>query len=277
MEMYCFPKSPRLVPSVRACFPGKRGAFTLIELLIVIAIIAILAAILFPVFAQAREKARQTACLSNQKQIGTAFMMYTQDYDENLPSWPFNSIGVNPTFSAPGNWGWAMWVDTVMPYTKNREVFSCANGPRTDAYRRGPEPAVANRALVHLAYNEYLMDSGRGFSTLAALSNSTNGVAEVSLVSESVTAGIYQDWSDGNTQVAGKSAPFSLYRLYCTNGISNGGQTCTSRHSDHGINVIFADGHAKFVPGGRIQGGDSHPKGEYPIVYPNAKNYHQSP
>src|ERR687883_602422 len=63
----------------------RRDAFTLIELLVVIAIIAILAAILFPVFAQARAKARQTACLSNLKQIGTGLMMYTQDYDETYP------------------------------------------------------------------------------------------------------------------------------------------------------------------------------------------------
>jgi prepilin-type N-terminal cleavage/methylation domain-containing protein len=65
----------------------QRGGFTLIELLVVIAIIAILAAILFPVFAQAREKARQTTCVSNLKQIGTAFMMYVQDYDETYPPW----------------------------------------------------------------------------------------------------------------------------------------------------------------------------------------------
>src|ERR1041385_3748666 len=66
-------------------FPNKRG-FTLIELLVVIAIIAILAAILFPVFAQAREKARQTSCLSNEKQLGLAVMQYLQDYDELLPT-----------------------------------------------------------------------------------------------------------------------------------------------------------------------------------------------
>ena len=62
-----------------------KHAFTLIELLVVIAIIAILAAILFPVFAQARESARQTTCLSNMRQIGLAVRMYTQDYDETLP------------------------------------------------------------------------------------------------------------------------------------------------------------------------------------------------
>src|SRR5687767_12680532 len=64
----------------------RTKAFTLIELLVVIAIIAILAAILFPVFAQARAKAHQAACLSNEKQIGSALMMYVQDYDERMPS-----------------------------------------------------------------------------------------------------------------------------------------------------------------------------------------------
>lgn len=63
---------------------SDRRAFTLIELLVVIAIIAILAAILFPVFARAREKARQASCSSNLKQLGLAFIQYTQDYDERI-------------------------------------------------------------------------------------------------------------------------------------------------------------------------------------------------
>ena len=104
--------------------PGKSSAFTLIELLVVIAIIAILAAILFPVFAQAREKARQTACLSNLKQIGTALMMYTQDYDETLPHVQFGyTIGGAPV--AANALCSYKWMDVIQPYVKSDEMFSC--------------------------------------------------------------------------------------------------------------------------------------------------------
>jgi prepilin-type N-terminal cleavage/methylation domain-containing protein/prepilin-type processing-associated H-X9-DG protein len=92
--------------------PGANRAFTLIELLVVIAIIAILAAILFPVFAQAREKARQTSCLSNLKQLGTSIMMYTQDYDETFP------------LGQQDNWTGA-WPTAVQPYVKSINVFRC--------------------------------------------------------------------------------------------------------------------------------------------------------
>jgi prepilin-type N-terminal cleavage/methylation domain-containing protein len=94
---------------------ARRGSrshgFTLIELLVVIAIIAILAAILFPVFAQAREKARQTSCLSNMKQIGLGVLMYAQDYDNILPQTLDNEPYVFTT--------------RLTPYIKNRQIFKC--------------------------------------------------------------------------------------------------------------------------------------------------------
>ncbi len=77
--------------------PRVRSGFTLIELLVVIAIIAILAAILFPVFAKAREKARQTACLSNERQLVTLVQLYAQDHDQALPNGPgwYNAVGAD--------------------------------------------------------------------------------------------------------------------------------------------------------------------------------------
>lgn len=97
---------------------SKRSGFTLIELLVVIAIIAILAAILFPVFARAREKARQASCTSNLKQIGTALMMYVQDYDEKLPDLLMGRDTGDPS-------RYHAWTDVIMPYVKNGQVFVC--------------------------------------------------------------------------------------------------------------------------------------------------------
>lgn len=100
----------------------KRG-FTLIELLVVIAIIAILAAILFPVFAQAREKARTSSCQSNLKQIATGLSMYTQDYDETMC--PDRIWGIGGANAADPNWRSGVWYNLVQPYVKNQGVLKC--------------------------------------------------------------------------------------------------------------------------------------------------------
>src|SRR5687768_11020746 len=105
--------------TIRAQRPGFTNAlraFTLIELLVVIAIIAILAAILFPVFAQAREKARQTSCLSNMKQLGLAFLSYTTDYDEMAIRTFYGPSPSNTRCS---------WPVFTQPYIKSYDIFRC--------------------------------------------------------------------------------------------------------------------------------------------------------
>ena len=138
----------------------KKKGFTLIELLIVIAIIAILASILFPVFARARENARRSSCASNLKQQGLGIMQYTQDYDEVMvPAWLDGSCYASGGHSDTNTGGCAgtdnlKWMDLIQPYVKSEQVFNCpsaiashpkydeANGSRYGHY-------AANTAYAH--------------------------------------------------------------------------------------------------------------------------------
>ncbi len=95
-----------------------KQAFTLIEILVVIAIIAILAAILFPAFARARENARRSSCQSNLKQIGLGILQYSQDYDERMIS---------------GQSGGVLWKELLQPYVKSKPIFACPSNPNRDS------------------------------------------------------------------------------------------------------------------------------------------------
>jgi prepilin-type N-terminal cleavage/methylation domain-containing protein/prepilin-type processing-associated H-X9-DG protein len=120
----------------------KRG-FTLVELLTVVAIIAVLAAILFPVFARAREAARRASCQSNLKQIGLAAMQYTSDYDGCLPPAVVVSGGMNPLDDQA-----LSFVDLLQPYVKNLQIFVCPSFSRPTYAAGGFDPFDTNQITV---------------------------------------------------------------------------------------------------------------------------------
>jgi prepilin-type N-terminal cleavage/methylation domain-containing protein/prepilin-type processing-associated H-X9-DG protein len=129
---------------------ASRG-FTLIELLVVIAIIAILAAILFPVFAQARDAARKATCMSNMKQIGLAFHSYAQDYDEMLGPCAMAIQGQSPTgpFTVKNRFGTRtiLWPAFLQPYVKNLGIFACPSANRSFILEKN-DGACADRSCI---------------------------------------------------------------------------------------------------------------------------------
>jgi prepilin-type N-terminal cleavage/methylation domain-containing protein/prepilin-type processing-associated H-X9-DG protein len=205
---------------------GKRG-FTLIELLVVIAIISILAAILFPVFARARENARRASCMSNLKQIGLGFIMYSQDYDEKFPR---HLLGYgNPPYGPENPVGWA---DALQPYIKSTQVFQCPS-----------ESTAPNSNPASWGYTDYWMNS-----RLAAQSQAVLAVPSLTVMSGDGPSGIAYSYFDGCSLTGNapditcnNTTPYITMINSATNGLFG-------RHLD-GANYAFADGHVKWEKG----------------------------
>jgi prepilin-type N-terminal cleavage/methylation domain-containing protein/prepilin-type processing-associated H-X9-DG protein len=245
----------------------KRKGFTLIELLVVIAIIAILAAILFPVFAQAREAARTTSCLSNRKQIGLGVKMYAQDYDEAFPMGTYNGPrnwevnmdipsgpgqldcfgwwqGFNPGDGGPNYNGCSYGGDfyrtlmsvQVYPYTKNKNIWYCPS----DKYR---EASKENMALglqsyqwfPNWVYNVWCPGSSAGYpGPFPCLGPSL--------------------WDQNPSEKVDHVSERMLFTERGTFGWDGPDYTpAPNQNYNHskGYNVAYFDGHAKFVVFGR--------------------------
>lgn len=211
---------------------SRRHGFTLIELLVVIAIIAVLASILFPAFARARENARRTSCLSNFKQIGLAFLQYTQDYDEAYPLTSYGATNIS-------------WTNSAQPYMKSTQVFRCPS----DSGTAWNDPVYPGKFVGGVPANyyttSYLMNAWMAGTNQFARESAIQSTSQVVLLSES--NGVARDhfhpfyWGSSPEQ---------------TNAFMNGATWDTAknetkefpltRHLD-GFNVAYCDGHVKWT------------------------------
>jgi len=259
-------------------FSTKSKAFTLIELLVVIAIIAILAAILFPVFATAREKARQASCTSNLKQLGVAFVQYTQDYDEMVP------CGATLVDWCGTNTGQG-WANQIYPYVKSTGVFACPDDlvPSANITPGGLSTTVSYAVNINLAFGISPVAVGGGcgsFTPAGAKGNISKFNAP------SLTCMLFEILGDSayvttplpaypyyQASLAGDNNA-TLWQSTCCNAPSTSSTTATlatggsayspqntinlapgvGRHTK-AANYLMCDGHVKTLQSGQVSGG----------------------
>jgi prepilin-type N-terminal cleavage/methylation domain-containing protein/prepilin-type processing-associated H-X9-DG protein len=219
----------------------KRGSqrsagFTLIELLVVIAIIAILAAILFPVFAQAREKARQTSCLSNMKQLALGCAMYLQDYDGHTVSAGAGCYGSWAGCSDDNPLPSMQWQWTIYPYVKNWSIYLCPSDPR--------DPA---NVPVSYTFNNWGLNTRGGNGVGGVNEAITDKPAETVELIESGNTG-YVDGTPAHTKAAQMVEDYTTWTQWnrvTHDQVDWNWSDKMPRHGD-GANIAFVDGHAKF-------------------------------
>lgn len=202
-----------------------RRAFTLIELLVVIAIIAILAAILFPVFAQAKEKAKATACLSNMKQIGVGLQLYITDNDDRLffrVGWKNSRSGFIATQDS------LRWWNQLAPYVRNNDIYKCPSDGNPTMSQDSNGAKVVPRSYMALSTSESL------------------NASQVEFAVDTIV--VTEKWSDRTDSwiepFLGNMGPDPVdkKKMYVT----------ANRHAEM-INCAFFDGHAKVTRAAQIQ------------------------
>jgi prepilin-type N-terminal cleavage/methylation domain-containing protein/prepilin-type processing-associated H-X9-DG protein len=210
-----------------ACRTSKTSAFTLIELLVVIAIIAILAAILFPVFARARENARKSSCMSNLKQLGLAWMQYSQDYDEKVV--PYSQDGSSGAAAVP-------WNRVMQPYLKSVQILICPSGSGLiNSYTTNMRVGGGGRSLADfpLVAQTVAFADGKG-------TNETTNQCLAFLIPSNSSGAIHaaRKLSDPNNLANGWQS---------TEGTgTTAGRIGAARHME-GANYCFIDGHVKWL------------------------------
>jgi prepilin-type N-terminal cleavage/methylation domain-containing protein/prepilin-type processing-associated H-X9-DG protein len=236
-----------------------KSGFTLIELLVVITIIALLAAILFPVFGRARENARRTACLNSTRQIGLAFQMYANDYDDR-------TVRIH---TQPGSIG-PVWTDLLQPYIKNSQLFQGCNSRKFAAEWQPSDPSstvssIQSRGKANVAYAYNSLYTGGGTSidgqeTTPPVGNANSNpglaLAAFTVPAETIVFGDnasnYIVYSGSKSDIiVNLEEPFDSFskapNIRRSGASDNNRMQAFAGHHFGGGNFVFADGHVKWL------------------------------